>query len=250
MTFALPDRTDRSNDDFAGRVVIVTGAHGGIGREIVRALVARGARVASLDLVAGPTLDGELALRCDVSDEASVQVAMRTVEERLGTPHALINNAGILVRGEITAMSVEDWDRVFGVNARGPFLCTRAVLPGMKANRYGRIVTVSSSAAITGGSVNTSAYGASKAAATTFTRAVSREGAPFGITANAIAPYVIDTEMIRDVPGISERSLSIPVGRAGTPADVARAVLFLAAPGAGYITGQTLLLDGGGLNST
>ena len=108
----------------------------------------------------------------------------------------------------------------------------------------------SSSAAITGGSVDTSAYGASKAAATAFTRAVSREGAPFGITANVIAPYVIDTDMIRDVPGISARSHSIPVGRVGTPADVARAVVFLSAPDAGYVTRQTLLLDGGGLNST
>jgi len=246
---AASDTTNGTEPDFSGQVVVVTGARGGIGREIVQQLSRRGAQVACLDAVDERGL-GDLAVGCDVSDEESVQAAMHRVADKLGDPQVLVNNAGILSRGEITAISVEDWDRVFSVNARGPFLCTRAVLPAMKAGGYGRIVTISSSAAITGGSVDTSAYGASKAAATAFTRAVSREGAPFGITANVIAPYVIDTDMIRDVPGISARSHSIPVGRVGTPADVARAVVFLSAPDAGYVTGQTLLLDGGGLNST
>lgn len=250
MTRAAMVPTRPLHDDFTDQVVVVTGAQGGIGRALVHAFTLRGARVASLDLAASPGPDGDLAVQCDVSDEASVHTALRTVEEELGPPQVLVNNAGILVRSQIGATSVDDWDRVFTVNTRGPFLCTRAVLPAMMANHYGRILTISSSAAITGGSADTPAYGASKAAATTFTRAVSREGAPFGITANVVAPYLIETDMIRGVPGINDRSLNIPVGRAGTPSDVAHAVTFLAAPGASYITGQTLLLDGGGLNAT
>ena len=231
---------------FEGRVAAVTGAGRGIGRAVADALVSKGARTAYLDLAEPePPFDaGEhgLFVHCDVADEASVDAAFTTVEETWGTVSILVNNAGIFWIRPLAETSLEAWNQMMAVNTTGAFLCARRVLPAMRAQRYGRLVALGSSAGKTGGAKATAAYGASKAAIMALAKSIATEYAADGITSNALAPALINTDM---VAGIADLAGRIPVGRLGEPADIAAAVVFLASEEAGFITGEVMDINGG-----
>jgi 3-oxoacyl-[acyl-carrier protein] reductase len=238
---------------FDDKVVVVTGASRGIGRQIALAFAAEGARLACVATTlasaqATADLIGETAkaYACDVSDAASVEALFTAVSADLGTPSVLVNNAGITRDTLILRMKDEDWDRVMAVNLKGAFLCTRAVAKLMMKARYGRIINVSSVVGQTGqaGQAN---YAASKAGLFGLTMSVAKEFGSRGITCNAIAPGFIETDMTTDLPAEFKEFVckNAPAGRLGKPEDIAPAVLFLASEEAAYITGQTLTVDGG-----
>jgi NAD(P)-dependent dehydrogenase (short-subunit alcohol dehydrogenase family) len=228
-------------EGLAGRVAVVTGAARGIGRSITETLAGNGARVAALDLVA-PDHPGILGVACDVSDEAAVDAAMGAVEDALGTISVLVLNAGIFPIVPFEEMTRELWDRTLAINLTGGFLCARRVLPGMREQRYGRIVAIGSSAGKAGGTRSVAAYAASKAGLMTMAKSIANEYASFGITSNALAPTLIDTDMIAEQRDLVSR---IPVGRFGKPEEVAALVAFLASEHAGYITGEVTDINGG-----
>ena len=231
---------------FEGRVAAVTGAGRGIGRAVADALVAKGARTAYLDVNTPepPLGSGErgLFVHCDVTDEASVDAAFSTVEETWGTVSILVNNAGIFWIRPLAEITLEAWNQMMAVNTTGAFLCARRVLPGMRAQGYGRLIALGSSAGKTGGAKETAAYGASKAAIMALAKSIATEYAADGITSNALAPALINTDM---VAGIADLAGRIPVGRLGEPADIAAAVVFLASEEAGFITGEVMDINGG-----
>jgi 3-oxoacyl-[acyl-carrier protein] reductase len=240
-------------DRFKDKIVVVTGASRGIGRQIALAFGEEGATVACVATTEGAakaTADlvgsSAKAYACDVSDSASVEELFGKVQADLGTPSVLVNNAGITRDGLILRMKDEDWDRVIAVNLKGAFLCIRAVTKSMMRARYGRIVNVSSVIGQTGqaGQAN---YSASKAGLFGLTMSVAKELGSRGITCNAIAPGFIETDMTTDLPQEFRDFVSknAPAGRLGKPEDIAPAILFLASEEAAYITGQTLTVDGG-----
>ena len=244
----------------AGLVAIVTGAGRGIGLGIARMLAARGARVAAVDLdpalaaAAGAAVGGP-GIACDVSDPASVDAACAAAERALGPVDILVNNAGISPkhggrRADIDAMDVAEWRRVLAVNLDGAFNFARRLVPGMKGTGRGAIVNQSSVAAkawfgdfpLTG--VH---YATTKAGLVGFTRHLAGELGPHGITVNAIAPGRIDTPLMRGVaPEINETiRRDTPLGRLGTPEDVAAMACFLSGPDARFVTGQVVDVAGG-----
>ena len=233
---------------FAGRTAVVTGAGAGIGRAVADALAGQGARTAYLDVI--PPADvsflngepGRMFAQCDVSDAAAVEAAFGEVEAAWGPVSILVNNAGIFRIQPLEEIALGDWERMLAVNLTGVFLCTRRVLPGMREAGYGRIVNLGSSAGKTGGSKNMASYAASKAAVMSFTKSVASEYAAHGITCNALAPALINTSMAE---GIADLQHLIPVGRLGEAEDVARAVLFLAAEQASFITAEVMDVNGG-----
>jgi 3-oxoacyl-[acyl-carrier protein] reductase len=239
-----------------GRVAMVTGAAQGIGRAIALALAEAGADIAGGD-VALEKLQGvakeiealgrkALALHLDVSSPDSVKEAVDKTLEAFGKIDILVNNAGITKDNLIMRMKPEDWDLVLRVNLNGAFHCTRAVLPGMVKQRYGRIINIASVVAQAGnpGQAN---YIASKAGIIGLTKAVASEVGSRNITANAIAPGFIATAMTENLPeAVRQRMLSlIPLGRMGTDRDIAHGVRFLASEEASYITGHVLNINGG-----
>jgi NAD(P)-dependent dehydrogenase (short-subunit alcohol dehydrogenase family) len=228
------------------RRVVVTGGTRGIGAAIAARFAAAGE-----DVVAVGRGD------CDVTDEAAVG----TLFERVGAVDVLVNNAGMASSATLGRTTLADWRAQVDVNATGAFLCTRAVLPGMLERGGGRIVTVASTAGVVGAKY-TAAYTASKHAAVGLTRAVAAEIAGTGVTANAVCPTFVRTDMtseslrrIAETTGRSEAegeaalAAATPLGRLLEPDEVAFAVAFLAAPEAGAINGQTLILDGGGIQA-
>jgi len=243
--------------DLKNRVALVTGGSRGIGKAISLALAQTGAAVAvnyrarssDADAVveAVGKQDGRAAAFCaDVSLSASVQSMVRDVEQRLGPIDILINNAGMAATRGLDDITEEDFDRAIATNLKSAFLCTQAVLPGMRARRWGRIVNVSSIGARIGSGTVSVAYGASKAGLEGLTRGYALRLASDGVTVNAVAPGLIDTEMGKPLieAGVPAR---IPVGRAGTGEEIAQAVLFLV--GNAYVTGQTVAVNGGTLFS-
>jgi NAD(P)-dependent dehydrogenase (short-subunit alcohol dehydrogenase family) len=224
-----------------GRVALVTGAAGGIGRAITTTLLAQGARVAAADLEP-PSVDGAMPVTMDVSDEAAVNAAFDVVERELGGVQVVVLNAGIFVIEEFEKTSLDSWRRTLDVNLTGAFLCARRALPGMRASGWGRVIAIGSSAGKTGGSKAMAAYAASKAGVMALAKSIASEYAPSGVTANALAPSLIDTPMIAGIADIASR---IPVGRLGQPRDVADLVAFLASDHAGYITGEVVDVNGG-----
>ena len=234
------------------KTVLITGGGRGIGAACVRLFAAQGDSVAFLyrsdDESAGKLARecGALPIRADVSDAKQVEMAVRAAVRRLGEIDVLICNAGVASFSLLQQTSDEEWRRVMGTNLDGTFFAVRAVLPSMIARGSGRIVTLSSIWGQVGSSMEV-AYSASKAALIGFTRALSKEVGPGGITVNCIAPGVIDTDMNASLSETVRAELcdQTPLGRMGTAEEVAEAALFLASDAASFITGQVLGVDGG-----
>lgn len=234
------------------RTALVTGGTRGIGEAICLALKDAGYRVAANyggnDAAAKEFTDrtGIPAYKFDVSDFDAVASGMATIEQDLGPIEVLVNNAGITRDGTLHRMTFEQWQKVIDTNLTSCFNCARAVIEGMRARGFGRIVNIGSINGQAGqyGQVN---YAAAKSGIHGFTKALAQEGAAKGITVNAIAPGYVDTEMVRAVPPeVLEKIIRrIPVGRLGKPEDIARAVVFLAADEADFVTGATLSINGG-----
>jgi 3-oxoacyl-[acyl-carrier protein] reductase len=236
---------------FQDQVVVVTGASRGIGRSIAEAFAAEGAKVACVATTiegASATAEaiGGVAFAADVSNQESVEALFEAVTAQLGTPSVLVNNAGITRDTLLIRMKEDDWDRVIAVNLKGAFLCTKAAAKSMMKARYGRIINISSVVG-QGGAAGQANYAAAKAGLFGLTKSVAKELGSRGITCNAVAPGFIETDM---TSGLSEDfkqmvEKTAPIARLGTPADISPAVLFLASQNSGYITGQTITVDGG-----
>lgn len=232
-------------DGIEGRVAFVTGGAQGIGRCIAETFRDLGAKASAGDITT-PQLDGMLGVELDVSSEESVNAAFSTVERELGPVQLLVLNAGVLHKAPLEQHSLADWQRVLDVNLTGPFLCARRALGGMREARYGRVVIIGSSAGITGAGAAPpplAAYAASKAGAMALAKSIAHEYAAYGITVNALAPTLIDTGMLAALPQ-DYRSV-IPVGRYGTPQEVADLAVFLCSAHAGYVTGEIVDVNGG-----
>ena len=238
-----------------GKTVVVTGAAGTMGLAVVRAMLEDGAQVALVDVDA-MRLDGMIrflrgstvAVPCDVSDAMAVKQAHQQVEKVLGPVDVLVNNAGILSNEKAETTPDAEWRRVMAVNLDGAFFWSRAVLPGMKHRRWGRIINVGSLASKTGGLTAGTAYSTSKGAITSLTFSLARECAAHGVTVNAIAPAYVKTPMVMEQLNEQQRRqllAQIPVGRFCEPEEFAHAVRFLASPLAGFITGEVLDVNGG-----
>lgn len=228
-------------DGLDGRVALVTGAARGIGRRIVETLQEQGARVAALDLEA-PRHEGVLGVAADVRSEDSVAAAFDRVEAELGAVELLVLNAGVFVVEQLEETTLDSWRRTLDVNLTGAFLCARRALPAMRAGGYGRLVAIGSSAGVNGGAKSVAAYAASKAGVMTLAKSIASEYAGTGITSNALAPALIDTEMIAAMPDMRTK---VPVGRLGTPNDVADLVAYLCSDHGGYVTGEVIDVNGG-----
>lgn len=228
-------------DGIDGRVALVTGATRGIGRRIAETLRDLGARVAAGDLEA-PVLDGVLGVELDVTDEGAVDDGIAAVEQELGAPELLVLNAGIFRIEPFEETTTVSWRQTLDVNLTGAFLCARRALPAMREAGYGRVVIIGSSAGKTGGAKSMAAYAASKAGAMALAKSIASEYAGTGVTSNALAPSLIDTDMIASMPDMRSR---VPIGRLGTPQDVADVVAFLCSAHAGYITGEVVDVNGG-----
>ncbi len=241
--------------DLSGRVAIVTGSGRGIGQAIALKLAEVGATVVVNDI--GEIAQGvaeeikamngqSLAVLADVSSTSDVAKLVETTTATYGKVDILVNNAGITRDQLLVRMSDEDWDRVLNINLKSVFLCTKAVLRYMMKQRWGRIISIASIVGVVGnpGQAN---YASAKAGIIGFTRTVAKEVASRGITANAIAPGFIDTDMTQRLEESQRQELMrhIPLGYLGTPRDVAETAAFLASEEARYITGQVLNVDGG-----
>ena len=239
-----------------GRVSLVTGASRGIGRAIARALAAEGAHVVlaardaarleePLAEVRAGAGRGE-ALAVDVADRASVEKAIAHVVAVHGRIDHLVNNAGITRDNLLLRMKDEEWQQVMATNLTGVFLCTQAALKPMLKQRSGRIVNITSVVGLAGNAGQAN-YAASKAGIVGFTKSVAREVASRGITANAVAPGFVETDMTAAMTDKAREAVltAVPMGRVGRPEDVAGAVLYLVSDAAAYVTGQVLGVDGG-----
>jgi 3-oxoacyl-[acyl-carrier protein] reductase len=240
-----------------GKIAVVTGGSRGIGRAIATTLAAAGATVvvnyqrnaaAAEETVAAITAaDGAaISMQADVSAAEEVERLFKTVIERYGTVDILVNNAGITRDTLLLRMKEDDFDAVIDTNLRGVYLCTKAALRPMTKARSGRIINITSVVGLIG-NAGQSNYAAAKAGIIGFTRAVAREMASRNITVNAVAPGYIETELTAGLGDQVRTAIleAIPLGRLGTPQDVANLVCFLASDAAAYITGQTLTVDGG-----
>jgi NAD(P)-dependent dehydrogenase (short-subunit alcohol dehydrogenase family) len=231
---------------FEGRVVLVTGAGRGIGAAIADHFLAEGARVVRGDLAGGD-------LKLDVRDRASVAAAMESVRDKHGGLDVLVNNAGLICTGPAEQTPGEAWDDLVATNLTGLFNCIQAALPLMAGRAGASIVNIASvSAEKGGGAIGNVWYGTTKAGVVALTKGLGRELGPKGIRINAISPAVVDTAMTHDMleTGLGQKAIArIPLGRLAERSDVARAALFLASEDAGFITGETLAVDGGFLRT-
>jgi len=240
--------------ELQGQIALVTGGSRGIGFAIGKSLAEAGARLALVARdetrasAAAAELPGEghRGFGADVGDSASVAELFRSVEAEMGTPDVLVNNAGVTRDNLLMRLKDEDWDQVLDTNLRGAFNTIRAASRSMMKRKSGRIINITSVVGITGnkGQAN---YAASKAGLIGLTKSVAKELASRGILVNAIAPGYIATDMTSDLPEQAREALlgQIALGRLGEPEDIASVVRFLSGPGASYITGQVLVVDGG-----
>lgn len=225
---------------FDGRLAVVTGIGSGIGRATAEALRALGARVAGIDLEAGS--DDRLVVAADVADEAEVDEAFTTIERELGRVDMLVTSAGLFRPLPVDEITGEAWRRTIDVNLGGTFHCARRALPGMRANGFGRVVTLSSAAGLDGGTMPSAHYAASKGGVIALTKALATETAADGVTVNCVAPRDIRTPMLA---GLDLDPSAVPVGRLGEADDVAAAIAFLCSAHAAYVTGEVFVLNGG-----
>ncbi|MGQ9781350.1 MAG: SDR family NAD(P)-dependent oxidoreductase [Nitrososphaeria archaeon] len=252
-----------SEDELKGKVAIVTGAARGMGKAIAKRLAEAGATVILNDVkynseqlkLLGKEIEigggNAFVFEADVSDYQQVSQMVNTVLQRYGQIGILVNNAGILRRrASIEEIDEKEWDLVMAVNVKGVFNCSKAVLEIMKKRRYGKIVNISSSAGRSTSELGGAHYTASKAAVLGLSRHLARESAPYGINVNAICPGLIDTPMVRETTTSEELEKwrkVIPMGRLGTPEEVADLVLFLVSEKSSYINGATIDIGGASL---
>ena len=240
--------------ELQGQVALVTGGSRGIGLAVATELASAGARVAVVArdearaqaAAAGLPGEGHRGYAVDVADPEAVSALVKRVEEEMGSLDVLVNNAGVTRDNVLMRIKDEDWDAVVDTNLRGAFNTIRAASRGMMKRRAGRVINISSVVGITGnkGQAN---YAASKAGLIGLTKSVAKELASRGVLLNAVAPGYIETDMTSDLPEAAREALSsqIALGRLGRPEDIAPVVRFLAGPGAAYMTGQVLVVDGG-----
>lgn len=238
----------------SGRTAVVTGAAGTLGLVVARALLEDGANVALVDVDA-LRLDSlirflrgsTLAVACDVSDAAAVRRSFANIEKSFGAVDILVNEANVQPADDGSAGTDEAWRRIFATNVEGAAHWCRAVLPGMKQRRWGRIVNVGCLATVPDAPADGGAMAAARGALASLTRALARDAAPFGVTVNALAPAAIATPSFEQLNEAQRRQLltRIPMGRACEPHEFAHAVRFLSSPDAGFVTGQLVSIDGG-----
>jgi 3-oxoacyl-[acyl-carrier protein] reductase len=260
----IESQEDRMSEESSQRIAIVTGGARGIGAAVARRLAADGMAVAVLDLKegdAGATVDAitaaggrAIAVGADVSQADQVTAGVQKAASELGPPTVLVNNAGVIRDNMLYKMTDDDWDTVMGVHLRGAFLMTRATQKYMVDQRFGRIISLSSSSAL--GNRGQANYSTAKAGLQGFTKTLAIELGQFGITANAIAPGFIATDMTAATAariGVEfgefqkAAATQIPVRRVGQPDDVAHVASFLASHGAGFVSGQVIYVAGGPL---
>jgi 3-oxoacyl-[acyl-carrier protein] reductase len=241
---------------FEGRTALITGASQGIGAAVARVLAGRGARVVlaarsreRLDALAAEIEAAggvACALPLDLSDPASIEAAVSSLDGEMAAVDVLVNTAGVTADGLLLRMSQEQWERVLRTNLTGTFVLTKALVRGMMKRRYGRIVTISSVVGLMGNAGQAN-YAASKAGLIGFTKSIARELGSRGITANVVAPGFVSTAMTDALPDAVKESMlaSIALGRFGTVEDVAAAVVFLASQEAAYVTGDVVNVSGG-----
>ena len=233
------------------RRVLVTGGTRGIGRAVAEAFLQRGDRVLFLYRKSEEQAEelrqlGAVGYRCDLSDLSALKETCKRILAEEGSVQVLVNNAGIAQFSLLHEVTDEMWEAVRSVNYDAPFYLTRAFLPGMIRQKYGRILNISSMWGQVGASCEV-AYSAAKAGVIGFTKALAKEVGPSGITVNCIAPGVVDTEMNAGLSGDTQKELKeeTPLGRLGTPLDVAKACIFLSSEDGAFITGQVLGVNGG-----
>ncbi|MHC5305797.1 SDR family NAD(P)-dependent oxidoreductase [Bartonella sp. LJL80] len=244
--------------DLTGQVALVTGAAQGIGFHIAETLARAGATTVITDIndQKGQTALEKLKainercdfIACDVSSDEQTSSLITTTITRYQKLDILVNNAGIISKGNVTDITVQEWDRLFAINVRSVFLMTRKALPYMMDRKFGRIVNIASVAGqVGGGFLGNSCYGATKGAIISFTKGIAREAGPFNVTTNVICPGMIDTEITRAMSDKDrENSVAgIPLHKAAQPEEIANGVLFLSSHLADYINGVTLNIDGG-----
>ncbi|MCP5142355.1 MAG: 3-oxoacyl-ACP reductase FabG [Chromatiales bacterium] len=237
-------------------IALVTGASRGIGAAIAQSLGEMGATVIGTatsdkgaEAIAGRLADAGIkgtGMNLDVADANSVEAVMKAVTEQFGPISILVNNAGITRDQLLMRMKDDEWDAIMATNLTSVYRLSKAVLRGMTKARKGRIISISSVVGASGNAGQTN-YSAAKAGLIGFSKSLAREVGSRGITVNVVAPGFIDTDMTRDLPDAQRDALlgSIPLGRLGQPAEIAAAVAFLASPAAGYITGETIHVNGG-----
>jgi NAD(P)-dependent dehydrogenase (short-subunit alcohol dehydrogenase family) len=240
------------------KIAIVTGAGRGIGHAIALRLARFGAHVVVSDIdlerinACAHQVEElgrqSLAVFTNVADEDQVKSMISQAVQRFDRVDILVNNAGVVSTGPVTETTCEVWDRTLAINLKGVFLCSKAVFPHMMAQRDGRIINIASVAGKRGGGMHGNAcYAASKGGVIAFTKSIAREGGPYNVRVNAIAPALIETDMLRDLPRSQLAAIleSIPLRRMGKAEDVAAAVCFLASDAASFMTGEIMDVDGG-----
>ena len=242
-----------TNDLLEGQVALVTGASRGIGASIAATLAAAGARVIGTatsergaDAISTALGDRGRGLKLNVAEDDSVADAIADIGKQEGAPHILVNNAGITRDNLLMRMKPQEWDDVLATNLSGVFRVCKACLRGMMKARYGRIINIASVVGVMGNAGQAN-YAAAKAGIIGFSKSMAREVGSRNITVNVVAPGFIDTDMTRDLPEAQKTAMlgQVPLGRFGAVGDIAEPVTFLASAAGGYITGETLHVNGG-----